>query len=126
MELKDDQWDSLYVFAKTLEDKHVNFSEIEKQLTTKTDDAFLIKEIMTQIKKVHYAVKRKQGFVKLGFGTSIISKNLKEKIKLYKDAGFKVYVGGTLFEAFIIRNQFDDYIAMCKDYNIDVIEVSDG
>ena len=69
MELKDDQWDSLYVFAKTLEDKHVNFSEIEKQLTNKTDDAFLIKEIMTQIKKVHYAVKRKQGFVKLGFGS---------------------------------------------------------
>ena len=69
MELKDDQWERLYVFAKTLEDKHVNFSEIEKQLTTKTDDAFLIKEIMTQIKKVHYAVKRKQGFVKLGFGS---------------------------------------------------------
>jgi phosphosulfolactate synthase len=31
-----------------------------------------------------------------------------------------------LFEAFVIRNQFDDYIAMCKDYNINVIEVSDG
>jgi phosphosulfolactate synthase len=34
--------------------------------------------------------------------------------------------GGTLFESFVIRNQFDDYIAMCKDYKIDVIEVSDG
>ena len=69
MELKDDQWEYLYVFAKTLDDKHVSFSEIEKQLTNKTDDTILIAEIMKQIKKVHYAVKRKQGFVKLGFGT---------------------------------------------------------
>jgi len=48
-------------------------------------------------------------FVKLGFGTSIISKNTKEKIKLYKEAGIKVYVGGTLFEAFVIRNKFEDF-----------------
>ena len=48
-------------------------------------------------------------FMKLGFGTSLISKNVKEKIKLYKEAGMKVYVGGTLFEAFVVRNQFDDY-----------------
>ena len=68
MELKDDQWEYLYVFAKTLDDKHVSFSKIEKQLTNKTDDTILIAEIMKQIKKVHYAVKRKQGFVKLGFG----------------------------------------------------------
>ncbi len=68
MELKDDQWEHLYVFAKTLDDKHVSFSEIEKQLSSKTDDTILIAEIMKQIKKVHYAVKRKQGFVKLGFG----------------------------------------------------------
>jgi len=37
-----------------------------------------------------------------------------------------VYFGGTLFEAFLIRNQMDDYIAICKDYGINVIEVSDG
>ena len=44
-------------------------------------------------------------FVKLGFGTSLITKNLKEKIKIYKDAGFRVYLGGTLLETFIIRNK---------------------
>jgi phosphosulfolactate synthase len=64
--------------------------------------------------------------VKLGFGTSFVTPNLRAKIELYQQHNIPVYFGGTLFEAFIIRNQFDDYIAMCKDYNIDVIEVSDG
>jgi phosphosulfolactate synthase len=64
--------------------------------------------------------------VKLGFGTSFVTPNLRDKIELYQQHNIPVYFGGTLFEAFIIRNQFDDYIAMCKDYNIDVIEVSDG
>lgn len=64
--------------------------------------------------------------VKLGFGTSFVTPNLREKIELYQAHNIPVYFGGTLFEAFVIRNQFDDYIAMCKDYKIDVIEVSDG
>lgn len=65
-------------------------------------------------------------FVKLGFGTSIVSKNVKEKVKLYKDAGIKVYVGGTLFEAFIVRNKFDDYLKYIDDLKLDCAEVSDG
>lgn len=64
--------------------------------------------------------------VKLGFGTSFVTPKLREKIELYKEAGMSVYFGGTLFEAFLIRNQFEDYIAVCKDYGIDYMEVSDG
>ncbi len=33
--------------------------------------------------------------LKLGFGTSLITPNLKEKVKLYLDAGIGVYCGGT-------------------------------
>ncbi len=65
-------------------------------------------------------------YVKLGFGTSLISKNVKEKVKLYKSAGMKVYVGGTLFEAFVIRNQFEEYIKYIRDFGMDCTEVSDG
>ncbi|MFY7651194.1 MAG: phosphosulfolactate synthase [Chitinophagaceae bacterium] len=64
--------------------------------------------------------------VKLGFGTAFVTPNLREKIEVYKNAGVPIYFGGTLFEAFLIRNQFDDYIAMCKDYGIEYMEVSDG
>ncbi len=64
--------------------------------------------------------------VKLGFGTSFVTPNLRQKIEVYKEYGMPIYFGGTLFEAFLIRNQFEDYIAVCKDYGIDYIEVSDG
>lgn len=64
--------------------------------------------------------------IKLGFGTAFVTPNLREKIQAYQSYGIPIYFGGTLFEAFLIRNQFDDYIAMCKDYGIDYVEVSDG
>ncbi len=65
-------------------------------------------------------------FVKLGFGTSVISKDLKEKIKLYQSAGIKTYVGGTLFEAFVARHRFDEYQRFIASYGLDAAEVSDG
>jgi phosphosulfolactate synthase len=64
--------------------------------------------------------------IKLGFGTAYVTPNLREKIQAYQSYGIPIYFGGTLFEAFLIRNQFDDYLAICKDYGIDYIEVSDG
>lgn len=64
--------------------------------------------------------------VKFGFGTAYVTPNLKQKIELYKNAGMPVYFGGTLFEAFLVRNQIDDYIAMIKDYGVEYVEVSDG
>lgn len=64
--------------------------------------------------------------VKLGFGTSYVSPHLKEKLALYKEAGIKTYFGGTLFEAFVIRNQFDDYVKVLEDYGVECVEVSDG
>lgn len=64
--------------------------------------------------------------LKLGFGTSFVTPNLKEKIEVYQSYDIPVYFGGTLFEAFLIRNQFNDYISLCKDYNITYMEVSDG
>ena len=64
--------------------------------------------------------------IKLGFGTSFVTPNLEQKIKLYRDAGMKVYVGGTLFEAFIVRNMFDDYQKLIDKLKLDCAEVSDG
>ena len=64
--------------------------------------------------------------VKFGFGTSIISPHLSEKIKLYQQANIRVYLGGTLFEAFVVRGMFDDYQRMLEKFNIDMVEVSDG
>lgn len=64
--------------------------------------------------------------VKLGFGTAYVTPNLREKIEVYREFQVPVYFGGTLFEAFLIRNQFDAYIKMVLDFGIDYMEVSDG
>jgi phosphosulfolactate synthase len=64
--------------------------------------------------------------IKLAFGTPLLSAGLHEKIKLFQDAGIPVYFGGLLFEAYVIRNQFDDFLGLLKEYNISWIEVSDG
>ncbi len=64
--------------------------------------------------------------VKLGWATSYVTPHLKEKIKVYKDAGIPCYFGGTLFEAFIIRDQFDDYRKLLDTFDLQFAEVSDG
>lgn len=64
--------------------------------------------------------------VKLGWATSFVTPLLKEKLKIYKDAGIPTYFGGTLFEAFIIRDQFDDYRKVLDKYGMTFAEVSDG
>jgi phosphosulfolactate synthase len=64
--------------------------------------------------------------VKLGWGTSFVTPKLPEKLKLYNEANIPVYFGGTLFEAFIIRDQFDDYRKILDKYGMKYAEVSDG
>ena len=64
--------------------------------------------------------------VKLGFGTAFVTPDLRKKIDMYHSFNIPIYFGGTLFEAFVIRNQFNDYVSICKDYGIKYVEVSDG
>jgi phosphosulfolactate synthase len=64
--------------------------------------------------------------LKLGFGTSFVTPNLQTKIDLYKQAGIATYFGGTLFEAYVIRNQFEDYLRLLDKTGITHAEVSDG
>ena len=65
-------------------------------------------------------------FVKFGWTTANFSQDLKKKIELFTRANIEVYFGGTLFEAFAIRDQFEDYIDILKNYDLKYAEVSDG
>lgn len=65
-------------------------------------------------------------FVKLGFGTSLITPGFEKKIAIYKKAGVIPYFGGTLFEAFIIRDMFAGFVKFLDKYEIELVEVSDG
>ncbi len=64
--------------------------------------------------------------VKFGWGTTYVTPNLKDKIHVYEQAGIPTYFGGTLFEAFIVRDQFDDYRKILDKYKMTFAEVSDG
>lgn len=64
--------------------------------------------------------------VKLGWCTSFVTPKLSEKLAVYASAGIPVYFGGTLFEAFVARNQFDEYRKLLDKYNLSYAEVSDG
>lgn len=64
--------------------------------------------------------------IKLGWATSFVTQTLERKLDFYRSAGIPVYFGGTLFEAFVIRNQFEDYRRILDKYKLQHAEVSDG
>lgn len=64
--------------------------------------------------------------IKLGWGTSYVTQNLNEKLAVYSDANIDVYFGGTLFEAYVMRDQLDKYMKLLNSFNIEHAEVSNG
>ncbi len=64
--------------------------------------------------------------VKLGWGTSFVTPNLEKKLAVYKRFDIPVFFGGTLFEAYILRNQLEDYIELLHRFELKYVEVSNG
>ena len=94
----------------------------EKGLTMVMDKGLSVREAEDMISTASPYI----DIVKLGWATSFVSPNLDEKLAVYKAANIPVYFGGTLFEAFVIRNQFDDYRRLLDKYDLKYAEVSDG
>ncbi|MEP6615445.1 MAG: phosphosulfolactate synthase [Ginsengibacter sp.] len=109
---------------------HFNLTQIPERnvkprnhgITMVMDKGLSIEEAKNFMSAAHPHV----DIVKLGFGTAFVTPNLGQKIEVYQQFDIPVYFGGTLFEAFLIRNQFDDYINLCRQFKIDYMEVSDG
>lgn len=64
--------------------------------------------------------------VKLGWGTSYVTQNLEKKLDVYREYDIPVYLGGTLFEAYMLRDQLENYVNLLNRYNIEYVEVSNG
>ncbi len=64
--------------------------------------------------------------VKLGWGTAVVTPNLKEKIELLQSNGVPVCFGGTLFEVCLRQKKLDEYLDTVRAYGMDCIEISDG
>lgn len=94
----------------------------ESGLTMMMDKGLSIREVEDVLSRSADLV----DVAKLGFGTAFVTKDLKEKISLYKSAGIRCYFGGTLFEAFAVRDMFDDFRKLVDKFDLDLAEVSDG
>jgi phosphosulfolactate synthase len=64
--------------------------------------------------------------VKLGWGTSYVTRNLEKKIALYRSFDTPVVCGGTLFEAVVARGKLDEYRHWLAENRFSHVEVSDG
>ncbi|HET9080565.1 MAG TPA: phosphosulfolactate synthase [Trebonia sp.] len=65
-------------------------------------------------------------YVKFGWGTSVVTGCLREKIAVLDSFGIEFYFGGTLFEKFVLQGRFDDYRRFCEEYSCRHVEVSNG
>src|ERR671927_1040538 len=64
--------------------------------------------------------------VKLGWGTSYVTRNLEKKIALYRSFSTPVVCGGTLFEAVYARDRIDEFKAWLREHRFSHVEISDG
>lgn len=65
-------------------------------------------------------------YVKIGWGTSVVTKDLDKKISLYQRYDIPISFGGTFFELALLQNKVEDYKSFLKEHNITYVEISDG
>ena len=56
-------------------------------------------------------------FVKFGWGTALVSRELGDKIELLRDNDIEFYFGGTLFEKHVMQDRFDDFCVLCHEWS---------
>jgi phosphosulfolactate synthase len=64
--------------------------------------------------------------MKLGWGTSLVTDDLKYKIDALTDANVDFYFGGTLFEKFVSQGRFDDWRRFVDRFGARHVEISNG
>ena len=64
--------------------------------------------------------------VKFGWGTSLVTPRLDEKIACLRRLGIDYFFGGTLFEKFYVQNQIDAYEKFCLQHECRYVEISNG
>ena len=94
----------------------------ENGLTMMMDKGMSIRQVEDTISASHQYI----DIAKLGFGTSVITNDLEQKLSLYKEAEIRTCFGGTLFELFFAKGMFDEYRKLIDKYDMPLVEVSDG
>ncbi len=64
--------------------------------------------------------------VKLGWGTALVSANLRPKLELYARHGIPVVLGGTLTEIAIRQGRVEGLVSWLRELGLRHVEISDG
>jgi phosphosulfolactate synthase len=64
--------------------------------------------------------------VKLGWGTALVTENLRAKIERYAAHGIPVMLGGTLTELAVRQGRVEEMVAWLRELGLAHVEVSDG
>src|ERR1700751_2320285 len=59
--------------------------------------------------------------VKLGWGTSVVTPKLKEKIEVLRNANIEVYLGGSLFEVAWQEKKVPEFLEQCRDLGVKTV-----
>lgn len=65
-------------------------------------------------------------FLKLGWGTAYVSRGVKAKVAICKDAGIRLCLGGTLLEITVQQGRLAEYVRWLEQLEIEHIEISNG
>src|SRR5437763_957672 len=64
--------------------------------------------------------------VKFGWGTSLLTADLKHKLDALADHRIDFFFGGTLFEKFVVQDRFEDWLRYCHRFGCRTVEISNG
>ena len=64
--------------------------------------------------------------IKFGWGTALVTQHLQTKICILRNAGIPFYLGGTLFEKYVLERKFQEFQQLLMDIGPDYVEVSNG
>ena len=94
----------------------------ERGITHVIDRGLSVAEVDGLIETVGDSV----DIVKLGWGTALVTANLKPKLERYASHGIPVVLGGTLTEVAIKQGRVEGLIAWLHELGLRHVEISDG
>jgi phosphosulfolactate synthase len=65
-------------------------------------------------------------FIKLGWGTALVTQHLDEKINFAHSYDIPVFLGGTFFEKALLQHKVAEYRELCQSLRLQYVEISNG
>jgi phosphosulfolactate synthase len=64
--------------------------------------------------------------VKFGWGTALVTKDIRRKADVARAHGVDFYFGGTLFEKYLVQGRFDEWRRFVDAFGATTVEISNG